>query len=238
MTVKHSIQPQGKPAPIDDALVGHRDEPQPNRQKVALGLFWIGALVAIGFAAIIGRSLIYNLRTLTLDELSSTLWAEGGPMYILWALSVTLGSILAGIGAFLYVKANPLFAWLTGIGVFGAVIVMVMVWTRVYNTALFGIGGTIILISFFAIVWLWMKQYATLDRQEKVAGSYKLIGYIFWINASWFMCGETGKLHLKAFEGSAVPSPIEIMVFLVLGWLFVLIGEYKTRQLQHPTNST
>jgi len=173
-----------------------------------------------------------NLRTLTPGELDSTIWAEGGPLFILWALSVTLGSILAGIGAFVYVKSKPVFAWLTGIGVLAAVFLMVMVWSRVYNPLLFGIGGLVNLASFFAIVWIWMKRYAGLDMPEKMAGSFRLLGYIFWINATWFMCGETAKLHLKAFEGSPAPSPIEIMVFLVLGWLFVLAGEYKALQVR------
>jgi len=201
-------------------------------KKMGLTLFWIGLLIAVVFAGVIGRSLYLNLRTLTMEELSSTIWADGGPMFILWALSVTLGSIVAVVGAFVYVKTRPVFPWLTGIGVFAAVVAMVMVWSRVYNSTLFGIGGIIILVSFFAIVWVWMKKYAGLDIQEKIAGSYKLVGYVFWINASWFLCGETAKLHLKAFEGSLVPSPIEIIVFLVLGWLFVLIGNYKEMRLK------
>ena len=202
------------------------------KQKIGLALFWIGLVIAVAFTGVIGRSLYHNLRTLTMEELSATIWADGGPMFILWALSVTLGSIVAGVGAFVYVKTKPVFPWLTSIGVLGAVIAMVMVWSRVYDSTLFGIGGIIILISFFAIVWVWMKKYAGLGMQEKIAGSYKLIGYIFWINASWFLCGETAKLHLKAFEGSSVPSPIEIMVFLVLGWIFVLIGDYKEMRLK------
>jgi hypothetical protein len=203
-----------------------------NRQKLALGLFWIGLVIAVALAGIGGWSLLHNLRTLTMEELATTIWAEGGPLYILWALSVTLGSILAGIGAFVYVKTKPGFSWFTGIGVLGAVFVMVMIWTRVYNSALFGMGGIIILVSFFSIVWIWMKRYAGLDIQEKIAGSYRLLGYIFWINASWFTCGETARMHLKVFEGGPVPSPIEVMVFLVLGWLFVLVGEYKAMQLK------
>ena len=203
-----------------------------NKKTLALTLFWIGLLVAVVLAGIIGRSLIYNLRTLTMEELNATIWAEGGLLYILWAISVTVGSILAGTGAFLYVKTKPVFTWLTGIGVFAIVVAMVMVWTRVYNSTLFGIGGSITLLSFFAIVWIWMKKYAGLDMPEKIAGSYKLIGYIFWINATWFTCGETAKLHFKAFEGGSVPSPIEIMVFLVLGWLFVLLGDYKEMRLK------
>jgi hypothetical protein len=203
-----------------------------NKQKLALSLFWIGLLIAVAFAGIGTRSLMDNLRTLTMEELAATIWAEGGPLYILWALSVTLGSILAGVGAFMYVKTKPVFSWLTSIGVFGTVFVMVVIWTRVYNPTLFGIGGPIILLSFFAIVWIWMKKYAALDIQAKIAGSFKLIGYIFWINTSWFICGETAKMHLKAFEGSSVPSPIEVMVFLVLGWLFVLIGDYREMRLK------
>jgi hypothetical protein len=41
---------------------------------------------------------------------------------------------------------------------------------------------------------------------------------------------EATRLHLKAFAGDPAPSPIEIMVFLVLGWFFVLLGEYKSMQ--------
>ena len=94
------------------------------------------------------------------------------------------------------------------------------------------IGGTIILLAFFAIVWIWMKKYAALDMPQKIAGSFRLIGYLFWINASWFLCGETARMHLTAFAGKSPPVPIEIMVFLILGWLFVLIGDYREMRLQ------
>ena len=202
------------------------------KQRIGLVLFWIGVIVVIILAGIGTFSLMNNLRTLTAEELSLTICAIGDLLFILWALSVALGSVLAGIGAFVYVKTKPVFSWLTAIGVLGAVILMVMVWSRIYNSTLFGIGGFIILVSFFLIVWIWMKKYAALGLQEKIAGSFKLIGYIFWINASWFLCGETAKMHLKAFEGQSPPSPIEIIVFLVLGWIFVLIGDYKEMRLK------
>lgn len=203
-----------------------------NTQKIALSLFWIGLLFSTAFASIIGRSLYHNLRTLTMAELDTTVWAVGGPLFLFWAFSIPLGSVLAGVGAFMYIKTRSVFMWLASIGVLGAVVVMVMVWSRIYSSLLFGIGGTLILLTFFAIVWIWMKKYATLDIEEKIAGSFKMIGYLFWINASWFLCGETGKMHLKAFEGSSLPSPIEIMAFLILGWFFVLVGEYKSMRLK------
>jgi len=202
------------------------------RQRIALVLFWVGLLIAVGFASVGTWSLMRNLRNLTGEENSATIWAEGSPLFILWALSVALGSILAATGAFLYVETKPAFPWLTPIGVLVAVIAMVMVWSRVYNSTLFGIGGAAILIIFFAVTWVWMRRYAALGIQEKIAGSFKLVGYLFWINASWFLCGETAKLHLRAFEGSPPPSPIEIMVFLVLGWAFVLVGDYREMRLK------
>ena len=210
----------------------HEGETTMKKRKLGLALFWIGVILAVAFAGIGTRGLMHNLRTLTIEENNATIWAQGDPLFLIWALSVTLGSILAGIGAFVYVKTKPIFSWLTAIGVFGAVFLMVMVWDRVYNSTLFGIGGTIILLSFFAIVWIWMKKYAALDIQGKIAGSLKLIGYLFWINASGFLCGETAKMHLKAFEGLSPPTPIEIMVFLVLGWLFVLIGDCREMRLK------
>jgi len=69
------------------------------KQKLALVLFWIGLLIAVAFAGIGTRSLMHNLRTLTMEELDATIWAEGGPLMILWGFSVALGSLLAGIGA-------------------------------------------------------------------------------------------------------------------------------------------
>ena len=217
---------------ISNSSNQYKGENITNKQKLALSLFWIGLIIAVSFAGIGTRSLMDNLRTLTIEANNATIWADGGPLWISWGFSVTLGSILAGIGAFVYVKTKAAFAWLTAIGVLGAVFVMVMVWSRVYNSRLFGIGGIIILASFFAIVWIWMRKYAALDIQEKTAGGFKLIGYLFWINTSWFLCGETAKMHLKAFEGRPPPSPMEIIVFLILGWLFVLIGDYREMRLK------
>ena len=209
-----------------------RGDKRSRRKKVALALFWAGMLVAAAFAGVAGWELTRNLRILTSEELGATIWDIGGPLFMLWAFSVPLGSVLAGTGAFLYARTKPAFAWLTGIGVLGVVIVMTMIFSRDYYAPLFGISGVVILVFFFSIVWVWMRKVAALDARERTAAGFKLVGYLFWMNATWFLCGETGKLHLKAFAGDPAPSPIEIMVFLVLGWFFVLLGEYKSLQLK------
>ena len=73
------------------------------QQRLPQALFWIGFVVSVALAGIGTWSLMSSLRTLKIEELASTIWAEGGPLFILWALSVTLGCILAGIGAFITV---------------------------------------------------------------------------------------------------------------------------------------
>ena len=209
-----------------------RGDKRSGRKKVALALFWAGLLVAAAFAGVAGWELTRNLRTLTSAELGATIWRLGGSLFMLWAFSVPLGSVLAGTGAFLYARTKPAFAWFTGIAVLGIVIAMKVVWSREYYPLLFGIGGVLILGFFFSIVWLWMRKVAALGPQERTAAGFKLVGYLFWINATWFLCGETGMLHLRAFADAPAPSPIEIMVFLALGWLFVLLGEYKAMRLK------
>jgi hypothetical protein len=209
-----------------------KEDKRSTQEKVALLLFWVGLLVAAAFAGVVGWELTRNLRTLTSEELRATIWDFDGPLFMLWAFSVPLGSVLAGTGAFLYARTKPAFVWLTGIAVLGIAIVMTMVWSREYYSPLFGIGGVLILVFFFSIVWLWMRKVAALDSPERTAAGLKLVGYLFWVNASWFLCGETGKLHQMAFAGDPAPSPIEIMVFLVLGWFFVLLGEYKAMRLK------
>ncbi len=37
---------------------------------------------------------------------------------------------------------------------------------------------------------------------------------------------------VKAFEGQPAPSPMNIMIFFVLGWLFLFLSHYKSRQQQ------
>jgi hypothetical protein len=134
-------------------------------ERISLTLFWFGMAIAVAFAVIGTRGLMQNLRTLTMEQLDATVWALDKPLFKLWAFSVPLGAILAAVSAFAYVKTRAVFSWVTAVGVLGAVIAMTIVWTRVYDATLFGIGGTIILISFFAIVWIWMKQNAGRSMQ-------------------------------------------------------------------------
>ena len=203
-----------------------------NKSRSALILLWIGLLFAFAFACVGTFSLMKVLNTRSFTEVTGTAWNLEGALFRIWAFAVPIGSLLAVIGALVYVKTNRAFIWTLGVGFPLIVIPTIMVFsTRYYPGGFYGVGGTLILLLFFSLVWLWIRKYAGQSEQERVAGSLKLVGYLFWITASWYLCGDTAKLHLKAFEGTSVPSPTETMVFLVLGWFFVALGEYRAGRL-------
>jgi hypothetical protein len=198
-----------------------------NGRGAARVLYWAGLVFAFAFASFGTLSLMRVLNTHTIADVARTAWNLEGALFRTWAFAVPLGTLLAVVGALAYVKANRSIVWILIVGFPVIVIPTIMIFsTRYYPGGFYGVGGTLILLSFFCLVWLWMKRYAGKDKPERVAGSFKLIGYLFWINATWYLCGDTAKLHLKAFEGTSIPSPTESMVFLVLGWFFVTLGEY------------
>lgn len=206
------------------------------KSRPAFVPYWTGLLFAFAFASVGTWSLMKVLNTHSFAEIAGTAWNMEGALFRTWAFAVPLGSLLAVIGALLYVKANKVFIWTLGVGFPVIVVTTIMVYsTRYYPNGFYGVGGSLILLFFFSLVWLWMKKYAGQDQPERAAGSLKLVGYLFWINASWYLCGDTAKLHLKAFEGTSVPSPTETMVFLVLGWFFVTLGEYWSVIKGHRT---
>ena len=194
----------------------------------------VGFFYVILFGYVVGLNLTDALRTLSYEEVQDTIWALDKPLFFLWAFSVPIGTLLGVFGAFIYTGINKVYIGLTGLGFVCVVFIMTVLFTRFYMPLLFGIGGSLTLIFFFTIVWLWMKNYETLHNQNKIAAVFQLIGYLFFITATWFLCGEFAPLRFKAFENRDPPSPIEITVFLVLGWLFLFLSHYQSRKTSPP----
>jgi len=201
------------------------------KQKMGLVIFWIGVALAVVMGGIASWNVSYTFRTLSFDEVRETVWAIPGFLFFLWAFTVPVGALLACVGMLLYVRAKALHIWLSGIGIL-ITLFIIMVPKGNHYPPLFGIGGILILIFFFAILWLWAKRRTTLNDSQKVAADLQLIGYVFLLIAMWFICGALGSLHHKAFLGEPPSSPIHIMIYSVLGWLFLFLGHYKAAQLK------
>ena len=203
-----------------------------SKQKVGLVLFWIAVIWAILWGVIGSVFVGSAFRNLTMDELNLTMWAYQGPWNMIWGLfGVPLAAIVAIIGILLYSGAKGSTVWKFGLGiVFLGIIIAMAVGFLGHIPLLFGIGGTLILLFFIGILWLWAKERMTLKETSTTAANLKLVGYVFMLIAAWFTCGIASQPFLKALEGEAATSPIMVMIFLVLGWLFLFLGHYKSRK--------
>jgi len=201
------------------------------KQKIGLATFWIGAIWAFFWGGIIGWFISSAFHKFTMDEISQTVWSLSGPWFILWGLfGATLGALVAGIGILLYSGAKGSTVLKFGIGIFLTLIIGTMFGSFGHFPPFFGIGGILILLFFFGILWLWAKERKSLSGAPAAAADLKLFGYVFMLIAAWFVCGIASIPFPKALEGITPTSPIHVMIFFVLGWLFLFLGHYKSRK--------
>ncbi len=130
-----------------------------SKQKVGQVLFWIAAIWAILWGVIGSVFVGSAFRNLTMDELNLTMWAYQGPWNMIWGLfGVPLAAIVAIIGILLYSGAKGSTVWKFGLGIiFLGIIIAMAVGSLGHIPLLFGIGGTLILLFFIGILWLWAK---------------------------------------------------------------------------------
>lgn len=153
------------------------------------------------------------------------------PLFLLWGVGgVPLGALLAGIGLLLSSNAKMSTILKFAIGIFLTIIIAMAMGGLGHISYLFGIGGTLILLSFFGILWLWSKERKTLKNSSAIAADLRLVGYVFMLIAAWFICGMASQPFLKALEGIPPSSPIRVVIFLALGWVFLFLGNYKSRK--------
>jgi hypothetical protein len=201
------------------------------KQKVGLALFWISVIWMIAWL-IISKGLFGPLlHSSTTEEINQTIWAFTGPLNLLSGISLLLGAIIAGVGILLYAGAKGSTVWKVGIGLF-TVLILALVATGInfYSAPLFGIGGTIILLSFIGILWLLAKQRMALGGSSTTAADFKLVGYVFMFMAAWFLCGKAGQGFVKGLEGLPTMSMMNTLILLALGWFFLFLSDYKSRQ--------
>jgi hypothetical protein len=100
-----------------------------------------------------------------------------------------------------------------------------------HTPLLFGIGGGLIMCFFLVILWYWAKKYTTLGEQERSAAELQLAGYVFLIIAMWYICGDLSRPFQRALSDQSLGSPISTIVYLALGWLFLMFSHYKSAQV-------
>ena len=159
--------------------------------------------------------------------------------YLIFAYAFKLGVVLILIGGALKTKMESLGVWLLAIG--GVVYLALSYIPIGYSPLFFGVQGIAILMLFLLIVRLWMRKRPELDELARIAGDYRIVGYFFFIVATWNLCGIFG---LAAFalkpemmiehglQSNAITMTSHVMIELLLGWLFLFLAMYKENSTQ------
>jgi len=180
-------------------------------------IFWIGLSITIIMGAIVS----YDpgaICKLDANNLPQTLWSYPALCFTFWAYSVPVGLIIGAIGVLIYAKTEKKSILKFGLGSLGIFILISFAnGPMPHVPVLFGIGGTLILILYFLILWKNANKL-----KENV---YKLAGYTFLLIGFWFTCGLGSRQYQPAL--GAGESPIDIMIYFVLAMLFFWLSEKK-----------
>jgi len=187
-------------------------------KKPGVIIFWIGVFLAVVMGAIISYDpgAVCNLDP---DNLPQELWSYPALCFIFWAFTVPVGLILAATGILIHAKAKRKTIIRFGLGMLGVFVLISFINGPIpHIPVLFGIGGTLILLFYFLILWKNAKKL-----KENV---FKLTGYTFLVTGLWFTCGLASRQYQPAL--GAGESPIDIMTYFVLAMWFFWLSERKS----------
>jgi hypothetical protein len=194
-----------------------------NRQKVGITLFWVGVfLFGIWTALTVIQSPVHRVQTAEALE---------GTIHEIWGLLFTLriigggGFTFAIVGVLLYTTEKGSYFWLLGFLPF--FLNFGQYWQpSTHVPALFGIGGTVIAISYFGILWSWTRCCAAHQATARIGMQIQLLGYSVLIAVSLFLCMHFGNPKQLALADLAIPSGEFINLSLAFGMLLFFLGHY------------
>ena len=202
------------------------------KEKFGLLIFWIAAIWILLWGIIGSLFLTPVYRNLTMEEVNQTMWASNGIWFMIWGVfGVALGAIIALIGVLLNSGAKISTALKYGIGIFILLFISMMAGMISHIPILFGIGGTIMLLCFIGILKMWSKERMAIKNESYIALDFKLISYTFFIMTAWFTCGIASIPYMNALKDVQQGSPIHVIIFFTLGWIFLFLSHYKAQEV-------
>ena len=204
-------------------------------KRIGSILFIIGVLYMFIMGWLLSWWYVPDIRHIGFNFVSNTSFYSGDLLFTLWAISVPLGSIIVGVGLSLYANLEKKHLSLLIVSA-----VILIVWLALWRlpnliSPLYGIGGGVMLLSFFISLWFWAKKRMSLSKGQRLASDFRMIGAIFFVIAAWGLCGTLG------VPGSALNPEImmnfntqslantmgaKVLICLTLGWVFFAMGSY------------
>jgi len=204
-----------------------------NRQKIGIILFWVGVfLFGIWAVLTVIQSPVHRVQTA--EELEGTI-------HEIWGLLFTLriigggGFTFAIVGVLLYTTEKGSYFWLLGLLPnffnFG------QYWQpSTHVPALFGIGGIVIALSYFGILWSWTRSFAIYQDSARTGKQIQLLGYSVLVVTSLLLCMHFGNPKQLALADLAIPSGEIINLTLAFGMLLLFVGHYLVSRSSKSAN--
>ena len=195
-----------------------------NRQKIGMILFWLGIISVIVMQALTWIQSPTH-RVHTAEELSGTTHAIWGVLFWIRNMGGN-GLTLSLLGVLLATGKKGSYFWLLGI------LPMIasglgMLWQPYQHIpALFGIGGTVILLSYFGILWIWLRTYTAYEGAARTGRQIQLLGYSFLVVTGLLLCMYFGNPKQLALADLPLPGGESINLTLGLSMLLLFAGHY------------
>lgn len=167
--------------------------------------------------------------------------AIGWGLFALFAFGFPTGLGLAAVGAASAGGTTPrrwgITVLLTAAAVLTPLLVPVLS-GRAGNPVFFSTGGYIILALSGLTMWLWSARRRSIPPEARLPVDLQGAGYACFGMAAWNICGIGGMPSFslrpeKAVELGSAPFAVgqmkAVMVLLVLGWVFTVLGIQKSR---------
>lgn len=208
-----------------------------NRKKIGQIIFWLGVICIFVWQALTWiQSPIH--RAHTAEELSETIHAVWGVLFWIRIMG-GVGLAFTLVGVLLYTVEKGSYFWLLGFlpifSNFG------QYWQPSKHIPwFFGIGGTIILLSYIGILWLWTRNYTAYKGVARTGKQIQLLAYSFLIVTGLLLCMYFGNPKQLALADLAIPSSEIIIVTLSFGMLLLFAGSILVTRgtNKRPTTET
>ena len=204
-------------------------------QKIGWVIFTISAVYMFGLGW------LYSWRVVPAANQFGSV-AYSGMLGLLWGLSVPLGAFIVAIGAALIAGVERRVLWLLILLPLLFTIFKLAYTTSQMVPALFGINGGLIMLFFLGSTWQWVRTRPGLTGAAKTGSDLRMVGFIFFVVAAWYLCGIFGMgnyvLRPELADrfsvpiGSTINAASFVQLLLVLGWGFTFFGQLVSRQAQ------
>jgi len=205
------------------------------RKKIGLIVLLFGFLLMIT-SVIITKILVPTIKEIGFMEYLNSYGTKAFVLFNLFAIGFPLGAGIMLLGSVLYSKAAKYtVVWYCLLIVFAALFMIIVsnLAGNKHSPIYFGIGGCTILLIFFLLALSWGRNRHKLDFFAKRAGDLRMTGYLFFVIASWQICGLGGipfftlypqKMELFGTLPYAITQTKLIMALLIIAWGFTLFG--------------